>query len=158
MLTRKSAKTLVLGGAAQPIGKSKKQTLKIADTLLTAKGTSKFSKEKNRIKKRLDKLDTEKSMLVKKLKKVISKTKKGDVNVKVSGKKDGQKKEGATKGDKKNGHTKQQHNGKGSKKRPTSDALDKELDSYWIKKGETGTVVNHLDNEMDEYWKKANQP
>lgn len=37
----------------------------------------------------------------------------------------------------------------------TEDALDKELESYWIKKGEKGTVANHLDSEMDEYWKGA---
>ena len=39
----------------------------------------------------------------------------------------------------------------------TADALDQDLDKYWIKKGETGTVKSHLDNEMDEYWKKAGQ-
>lgn len=43
----------------------------------------------------------------------------------------------------------------GKRKRPDCDALDKDLDKYWIKKGETGTVQSHLDNEMDDYWKNA---
>ena len=43
--------------------------------------------------------------------------------------------------------------GKGGKKRNTAEALDADLDKYWIKKGEKGAVKNHLDSEMDEYWK-----
>ena len=46
---------------------------------------------------------------------------------------------------------------KGGKRKPTSDALDKELEAYWIKKGEKKTVEDHLDNEMDEYWKSQKE-
>ena len=44
---------------------------------------------------------------------------------------------------------------KGKKGRPDSDALDRELETYWMKKGEKNIVTNHLDNDMDEYWKNA---
>lgn len=43
--------------------------------------------------------------------------------------------------------------GNGKKRVITEDSLDKELEGYWIKKGEKGTVSNHLDSELDEYWK-----
>ena len=116
--------------------------------------------EKLRIKKKLDKLDAVKEKLVSKLKsKVISKKKEFTGKKVLSKGKDG-KTISVKKGGGKTSYQKKGGRGgkpDGKRKKPTSDALDKELDNYWIKKGETGTVHNHLDNEMDDYWKNANK-
>lgn len=155
MLTRKSAKTLILGS-----GQAKKKILRmLAKEKLPTRDTKVSNTEKSRIKTQLDKLDSKKEKLIQKLRKVIGKTKKGgEKSAKGAGKDKAAagKEKAAGKGKKASklkGGRKQ--GGKGGKKPATTEDLDKELENYWIKKGEKGTVQSHLDSEMDDYWKKA---
>ena len=169
MLTRKTAKTLILGS-----GQAKKKILRMLakEKLPQIKGNKKAAdkgtkggnkgkkealEEKKRLKKKLDKLDSVKDKLRQKIKDISKQKGTGKtLSVKSGGKKkESFKNKGGKKGDKK-----QQRSGKGDGKRgkrPTEDALDKELETYWIKKGEKGTVQNHLDSEMDAYWKTADK-
>ena len=39
-----------------------------------------------------------------------------------------------------------------SKKNPTAEDLDKDMDNYWIKSGKAEVVNKKLDDEMDAYW------
>lgn len=50
------------------------------------------------------------------------------------------------------------HKGKGKGKKKDVESLDRELASYWIKKGDTENAKAHLDFELDDYWKKENKP
>ena len=117
----------------------------------TKAGKSSLTKEeKLRIKKKLDKLDAVKEKLVSKLKnKVISKKKEVNGKKTFTKGKDGKtiSIKGGAKSFKAGVKGYQKKGGRGGKpdggkrfKKPTSEALDKELDNYWIKKGETGTV------------------
>ena len=86
------------------------------------------------IKKRLDKLDSVKEMLVNKLRGFNGKKEKTGKTLNAKVGKGGKK---FVKG----GFKKHNHKGnKGGKKKPSTDSLDKELDNYWIKKGDKGTV------------------
>ena len=57
----------------------------------------------------------------------------------------------------KNGKKKQLNKKKGNfkKSKPSQDQLDKELDAYWIKGGDTEKAKSNLDLELDAYMKKA---
>ncbi len=49
----------------------------------------------------------------------------------------------------------QQRRGNFKKVKLNADDLDKELDAYWIKGGDTEKAKSNLDQELAEYMKKA---